>query len=875
MRRGDLMVAWLLVGCGAKTSVPDDAGDPPEDDAAAEAAKDSGADAALPCRTLFDARNTPAIPIDIQVAQLALADLDRDLDLDLVAAGMVGKGGAVGLYANDGRASFAELDRLDVATPIWAIVTPDLDGDGDPDVVASTCFESSYLLVALQEAGAFVGTEEIGFGETGCLPIVAGDVDGDGAADVIAPHRRGLAVFPGLGDGRLGSPWVVQTEWARSLSAGDLDGDGRSEIVAVHEYQDVRAWAHDGAKGLEPRLLRDAGDAHSVVITDVDGDEDLDVAVWGPAPPVIYRNDGGGDLGRGEDVPGVPDEVSLLGLADMDGRGDIDWLIPWGSGIAIVAGAGGDAGLRFAHGSGGPLASGDLDGDGDQDLAAADTEDLQVEILLGEAWRFPHEGVPLASSPDGKVNPESLAIADLDGDGAPEVAVTRVAGLALLRLERGRLSLRSYLGPLGERVESVLTLDLDLDGDRDLVCVAEDPDRAGSTFHAFSNDGTGGFDPLQTEVVGRPFEAAASGDLDGDGDLDVAAAANDGTVTIAWNVGGSALDLSDPLPVGAGAEAIVVADLDGDSEADIATANDIDDTLSLLWGPRFGEPDVVQIPAQPEAMAAGDMDGDGDLDLVVVHGEDEDPTKGPDLTIDLVTVLHNDGQGGFGVAMTFDAPGEPRVWPWGMPTVTVTSMWRSPLARSSCFPTTGMEAWARQPRSTWAGGRSRLRSLTSTRTARPISSSPASTRGTSRSSWGAIREDAVPTSASALPAGSLSRARYGVDRTDRDNPVYGSQGRTSFQPDPQLPDHHVAGGKLFAMLEDGQHLANLDGHTIEVAAAVRDRDGREWCGTLSASVDVRCYFGQGGQDCDDGDPATADTCEGDENGYGRCAHARR
>src|SRR5262245_38802983 len=84
--------------------------------------------------------------------------------------------------------------------------------------------------------------------------------------------------------------------------------------------------------------------------------------------------------------------------------------------------------------------------------------------------------------------------------------------------------------------------------------------------------------PTSLAVGPSPF-AVATGDLDGDGHLDlVAANSGDGTVSVLRSLGHGRFAPQVAYAVGNGPLAVAVGDLDGDARPEIVTANDLDDT---------------------------------------------------------------------------------------------------------------------------------------------------------------------------------------------------------------------------------------------------------------------------------------------------------
>ena len=98
-----------------------------------------------------------------------------------------------------------------------------------------------------------------------------------------------------------------------------------------------------------------------------------------------------------------------------------------------------------------------------------------------------------------------------------------------------------------------------------------------------SNNGTGSFTATSTLTVGDSPALVAAGDLDGDGDLDLAVTNQDSdNVTILTNSGTGTFTATSTLTVGDGPVSVAAGDLDGDGRLDLAVANFGSDNVSVL-----------------------------------------------------------------------------------------------------------------------------------------------------------------------------------------------------------------------------------------------------------------------------------------------------
>lgn len=193
--------------------------------------------------------------------------------------------------------------------------------------------------------------------------------------------------------------------------------------------------------------------------------------------------------------------------------------------------------------------------------------------------------------------------------------------------------------------------DLDNDGDVDLAV----PDRGGRTIVVMMNDGTGVF-PVAQRAVYSTFEAYPAqikvGDLDADGDLDLVVSVANGTIEIFINQGDGTEPAGTFLLQGvysaSTAAFLDVADLDGDGDLDIACARWDAMKLSILLNDGYAGfvSSEYGLTAHGMDVGAGDLDGDGDRDLVITHSH-----------YSKVSVQLNDGAGVFSEAAVYDVDG--------------------------------------------------------------------------------------------------------------------------------------------------------------------------------------------------------------------------
>lgn len=276
----------------------------------------------------------------------------------------------------------------------------------------------------------------------------------------------------------------------------------------------------------------------------------------------------------------------------------------------------------------------DLDGDGRDELVVGYGNDIEPGPLVVYA----NEGGVLQPTPvwtSAEVGYHAhLAVGDVDGDGDPDVVVSRYLGAAGWGSPGGVDLYRNAGGVLEDRPawrrEGVSTFscalgDVDRDGDLDLAIAAgEAYQGAPEQSLVLDNPGTGVFAdaPLWASPEGWALDAAFA-DLDGDGWLDLVLARLDAPHAVFAGDGGGGLSAEPTWSApGEGFEGNTVdfGDVDGDGWLDLAISDNDQQggrgTVRLYCGPAL---DVCWESDGPEmwsAVSLEDVDGDGLPDLV-------------------------------------------------------------------------------------------------------------------------------------------------------------------------------------------------------------------------------------------------------------------
>ena len=340
----------------------------------------------------------------------------------------------------------------------------------------------------------------------------------------------------------------------------------------------------------------------TLAVDDFNGDglNDLAIAIQGTGNVSILLGNGrGGFVGAPHSPFSVGNGPLSLTAGDLNGDRHPD--------LAVTSVASNSVSILLGRGDGefepaphspinvgrGPdsIVTSDLNADGNLDLAVANSDSNNVDVLLGDGTGD-FKRADRASFRVGAA-PWSIAVGDFNGDGRRDIAVANhnSSNVSVL-YGNGRGDFEAAPGSpfaVGTSPGWIVAGDFNDDGRDDLATT----NNISNSVSVLLNDGKGGFReaPHSPFAVGRGPYSIVVGDFNSDGYDDLAIAdlnkmngRSEISVLLRKDSGGFEPAPLSPFIVPDPSDSIVVGDFNGDGGLDVATANFDTDTVSILLG---------------------------------------------------------------------------------------------------------------------------------------------------------------------------------------------------------------------------------------------------------------------------------------------------
>lgn len=365
------------------------------------------------------------------------------------------------------------------------------------------------------DAGALWKRHTIDNTSRGADGVKLGDYNRDGLQDLVTGWEEGgvVRVYTNPGPAKSREPWPqISVGVAKNVEEAiftDLDGDGKLEVVSGTEGKTRTLYWHREVAGQWQtsafHATKDSQMWMQAAVMDLDGQYGTDLLVasknqdaavgWLQAPEKA-------DVLKAWTYHRLRDSDWVMSVTphDMDGDSDLDAVFSdrkgprtgvfWLANPGAVANRAHAAWREHAIGGLGKEVMfadiGDVNGDGQMDVAVA-AKPVEIIICLRQPNGWQEHVVKLEGSQLGDA--KAVKIADVNGDALPDIFFTcenakgAREGIVWLEQQRGGpWKQHSLGGPEGVKYDLMQTLDLDGDGDLDVV-TCEERDQLGVIWY--------------------------------------------------------------------------------------------------------------------------------------------------------------------------------------------------------------------------------------------------------------------------------------------------------------------------------------------------------------------------------------------------------
>ena len=481
---------------------------------------------------------------------ITLHDVNDDGSLDIIEGN---NGQANRIWRNNGSGVFTDSGQSLGNSATTTIDVYDIDSDGKLDIIEGIDGQANVVWV---NNGSGVFTDSLQrLGSNNTQSLIISDIDKDGDGDIIEANNNTGAnlvwlnsLFGTWGDVNFtkANTVVGDSFSTRSVALGDLNNDGYLDLISGNRANDNitgepnQVFLNNGngsgdftfSQNLGPTPT-DIAQTQQIKLFDIDRDGDLDFVSTNNIDldtSIIWLNDGAGIFTQGQLlVNTISNRISAVNFADINLDGDIDILL--GSGLDNLA---------FNNVA-------NVFTDSTQTLDPLSTREIEVSDVN-------HDGFVDLINCDFGSGAASGGSVWLNTPINPGIFTD---------------SLQALNGTFDNQCLSLDIADFNGNGSTDIIFGNRTTGVSGvDANRVMLNDGSGVFTQSQT-LGNSDTSEVVTGDIDGDGDIDIVAANND-QGNIVWINNGSGIFSADGIPLGANdARSMTIGDIDNDGDLDL------------------------------------------------------------------------------------------------------------------------------------------------------------------------------------------------------------------------------------------------------------------------------------------------------------------
>jgi hypothetical protein len=415
-----------------------------------------------------DGTFTQGTTLAVSGFNVALADVNHDGKLDVAVTVPISN--EVSIFLGKGDGTFTAGPNYATVFGTLRLGAADLDGDGNVDLFLGSTGNGAYF--PDENQGAYsqaimsngTGTAQgapilSGFGNKGTQTrgIATGDFNGDGKLDLLGAEsaNNGIAVYIGDGKGDLTAGTVSPAPTSGPIIGVDFNGDTKLDAIGADLTTSAIYTAVGNGDGTFQTVVEYPTPQFPVDIQamDLNGDGKPDIVALGYNTPYdtspgsgmyYFKNNGDGTFATAVNLDTTLTSPTNLAIADVNGDGKADLIVAEAGNTFASPPAPGDVRLYLGNGDGtfqaptvvlpsvftAGLVVSDVNGDGKLDIStqtySSDLSSGNIVVLLGNGdGTFQAAKSTTIPDPFGLTN---LAVAELHGDGKPDIVSTACCG---------------------------------------------------------------------------------------------------------------------------------------------------------------------------------------------------------------------------------------------------------------------------------------------------------------------------------------------------------------------------------------------------------------------------------------------------------------